>query len=223
MTDVILLHGSWHQPAHFDELAGLLRSRALRVEVPDLYELTLDESTALVEKIITASAHPPLVVGHSFGGVVAGTVRGARGQILLAGWLLDVGETPAQLLAALAEETGTPPAGLAMAPDANGRLGLDPADARRKLYGDVDDAKAAEAIALLRPEPPSIFGTTPTRVTWHTAPTTYVVGSEDLATPALLIQRFAARCTTVETWPTSHSPYLSRPTEVADLIQRHLP
>lgn len=220
MTDVILLHGAWHQPAHFDELAGLLRSRRLSVEVPDLYELTLDDSTALIDEIVAGSEQPPLVVGHSFGGVVAGTIRGAQGQIFLAGWLLDAGESPGQLLAEVAAQTGAPPKGLAMAPNSNGRLALDPADARLNLYGDVDDATAARAISLLRPEPPAIFGAAPTHVTWHDTPTIYIAGSEDQAVPAALTKRFAARCTTSETWPTSHSPYLSQPTEVADLIAR---
>ncbi|WP_163569357.1 alpha/beta fold hydrolase [Fodinicola feengrottensis] len=102
MTDVIILHGAWHQPAHFDALVGLLRSRDLSVEVPDLYELSLDDSTGLVEDIVAAANRPPLVLGHSFGGVTAGTVNGAQKLILLAGWLLDVGESPAQLIAQVA-------------------------------------------------------------------------------------------------------------------------
>ncbi|TDD63223.1 alpha/beta hydrolase [Kribbella antibiotica] len=220
MTDVILLHGSWHQPAHFDELAELLRSRGLNVEVPDLYELTVDEGTALVQSIVDAAERPPLVVGHSFGGVVAGTVQGAQGQIFLAGWLLDVGESPAQLLEQLAKETGVAPEGLALTPDADGRLAVAPAEARTNLYGDVDDATAARAIALLRPEPPAIFDASPAKVTWHDTPTTYVVCSNDKTVSAALAERFAARCTTTETWPTSHSPFLSQPEKVAEFIHQ---
>lgn len=222
MTDVIILHGAWHQPAHFDGLAGLLRSRDLSVEVPDLYELSLDESTALVEDIVGASERAPLVVGHSFGGVTAGTIRGADAMIFLAGWILDVGESPGQLIAEVAAETGAPPEGLAMAPDSNGRLRLDPADARKNLYGDVDEPVAVRAIELLRPEPPSIFGAAPSRVSWHDTRSIYVAGRDDHALPAPLSSRFASRCTTAQVWETSHSPYLSHPAEVADLVQRSL-
>ncbi|WP_211304534.1 hypothetical protein [Umezawaea tangerina] len=58
MTDVIILHGAWHRPAHYDDLAGLLRSRGLTVEAPDLHGLPPDDSTALVEEVVTASARP---------------------------------------------------------------------------------------------------------------------------------------------------------------------
>lgn len=220
MTDVIILHGAWHQPAHYDDLVGLLRSRDLSVEVPDLYELSLADSTALVEDIVTASEQPPLVLGHSFGGVTAGTVRGAAGLIFLAGWLLDVGESPAQLLEEVAKETGAPAEGLLAALDDNGRLRLDPADARKNLYGDVDEPAATRAIELLRPEPPSIFGAIPSHVSWRDTPSVYVAARDDRAIAAPLISRFAARCSASETWETSHSPYLSRPTAVADLIHR---
>ncbi|MYV99975.1 alpha/beta hydrolase [Streptomyces sp. SID3343] len=220
MTDVIVLHGAWHQPAHYDDLVGLLRSRSLSVEVPDLYELSPADSTALVEDIVAASEEPPLVLGHSFGGVTAGTVRGAAGLILLAGWLLDVGESPAQLLDEVAKETGAPAEGLLAALDDNGRLRLDPADARKNLYADVDEPAATRAIELLRPEPPSIFGAIPSHVSWRDTPSVYVAGRDDRAIAAPLVSRFAARCSASETWETSHSPYLSRPTAVADLIHR---
>lgn len=219
VTDVIILHGAWHQPAHYDHLVQLLRSEDMTVEVPDLYELSVDESTALVEDIVAASARPPLVLGHSFGGVTAGTVRGAAGLIFLTSWILDVGESPAQLLEEVAKETGAPPEGLVVVPDSDGRLCLDPADARKNLYGDVDESAATRAIELLRPEPPSIFAATPTPVSWHDTPSIYIAGRDDHTIPAPLISRFAARCSMSETWETGHSPYLSQPTAVADLVQ----
>ncbi|MDX3371189.1 alpha/beta hydrolase [Streptomyces sp. ME02-6987-2C] len=220
MTDVIILHGAWHQPAHYDDLVRLLRLQGFSVEVPDLYLLSLEDSTGLVEDIIATSEQPPLVLGHSFGGVTAGTVRGAEGLIFLAGWLLDVGESPGQLLAEVEKETGVPAAGLIAEPDSNGRLRLDPVDAQKNLYGDVDEPTAARAVELLRPEPPSIFGATPSHVSWRDTPSIYIGGRDDHAIAAPLISRFAARCSASETWKTSHSPYLSHPTAVADLVQR---
>ncbi|ONI83176.1 hypothetical protein ALI144C_16895 [Actinosynnema sp. ALI-1.44] len=220
MTDVIILHGAWHQPAHYEDLAWLLRSQGLSVEVPDLYQLSLHESTTLVEDIVAASGQPPLVLGHSFGGVTAGTVRGAAGLVFLTSWILDVGESPAQLLDEVERATGAPAEGLLGVPDSNGWLRLDPDDARKKLYGDVDERLAARAVQLLRPEPLSIFRATPTRVSWHDTPSVYIAGREDRTIAAPLVERFAARCTTTETWETMHSPFLSQTAAVADLVRR---
>ncbi|MFJ7209374.1 alpha/beta fold hydrolase [Streptomyces sp. NPDC098789] len=217
MTDVIILHGAWHQPAHYAELADLLRARDLSVEVPDLYGLSLADSTAKVEAIASVSPEPPVVVGHSFGGVTAGTVRGAGALVFLAGWILDVGESPADVLAAAPGEPGE---GLLALPDADGRLRLDPDDARAKLYGDVDEPAALRAVELLRPEHPSIFDATPTRVSWRDTPSLYLRGQRDRTMATPLPARFAERCSRTEVWDTSHSPYLSHPTAVADLIER---
>lgn len=211
---MIILHGAWHQPAHYAGLADLLRARELSVEVPDLYGLSLAESTAKVEAMVSGSS---VVVGHSFGGVTAGTVRGAAALVFLASWILDVGESPAKVLA---DAPGEPGEGLLALPDADGRLRLDPDDARAKLYGDVGEPAATRAVELLRPEPPSIFDATPTRVSWRDTPSIYLRGRQDRTIATPLPDRFAARCSRTETWDTGHSPYLSRPAAVAELIQR---
>lgn len=222
MTDVIILHGAWHQPAHYDDLSDELRSRGLSVAVPDLHELSLDDSTALVEDIAADADLAPLLIGHSFGGVTAATVRGTAGIVFLTAWLLDTGESPAGLLAELEQRDGAPPTGLALLPDATGRLAVDPTDARTNLYGDLDDKTAARAIELLRPEPPSVFAASPTRVAWRDVPSVYIAGSQDHALPAALAARFAAHCDTSQTWQCSHSPFLSRPSAVADVVQQQL-
>ncbi|WP_406192557.1 alpha/beta hydrolase [Kitasatospora sp. NBC_01560] len=217
MTNVIILHGAWHQPAHYAGLAALLRARDLSVEVPDLYGLSLAESTAKVEAIVSGSSEPSVVVGHSFGGVTAGTVRGAAALVFLNSWILDIGESPARVLA---ETPGEPGEGLLVLPDVDGRLYVDPDDARAKLYGDVDEPAATRAVELLRPEPPSIFDATPTRVSWRDTPSIYLRGLRDRTIATPLPDRFAGRCSRTEVWDTGHSPYLARPVAVADLIER---
>ncbi|MFD7538351.1 MULTISPECIES: alpha/beta hydrolase [unclassified Streptomyces] len=217
MTDVIILHGAWHQPAHYADLADQLHSRGLSVEVPDLYGLSLAESTAKVEAIVSGSSRPPVVVGHSFGGVTAGTVRGAASLVFLNSWILDVDESPAKILA---ETPGEPGEGLLALPDADGRLHLDPDDARTKLFGDISEPAATRALELLRPEPLSIFNATPTHVSWRDTPSLYLRGRRDRTIVTPLPDRFAGHCSRAEMWDTSHSPYLSRPAAVADLIQR---
>ena len=92
-TPIVLLHGSYHQPAHYDELAGRLADLGCSVTVPDIGMLPLPESTALVQDIVAEAASPPVIVGHSFGGAVAGALHGVRQIVFLSGWVLDVGET----------------------------------------------------------------------------------------------------------------------------------
>ena len=57
-----------------------------------------------------------------------------------------------------------------------------------------------------------------TKAAWHDVPSTYVVCTEDRAVGVGLQRVLAQRCTRSIEWPTSHSPFLSRPELVADLL-----
>jgi pimeloyl-ACP methyl ester carboxylesterase len=59
----------------------------------------------------------------------------------------------------------------------------------------------------------------PRATAWRSKPATYVVCTEDCALPVALQQANAARVGTVIEMPTSHSPFLSRPELVADLLR----
>jgi hypothetical protein len=222
MTHVIICHGAWHQPAHFRDLVDLLERDGLTVEVPDLGGLSLPESRKLVQDIVDNSQRPPLMVAHSNGGITAGTAKGTFAMLFLAAWVLDAGESPQSLIEDVQRKTGAPGAPLAVTVDEEGLLHLDGDGARAGLYADCDDETAALAVSLLRPEPPSIFAATPTDAAWKDTRSFYLAGSEDRAIVPELVTAFASRCSASETWPTSHSAYLSRPADVAALIGRQL-
>ena len=219
MRPIVIAHGAWHQPAHFDDLAARLREQGAAVDVPDLAGLPPVEATAVLQRLVDAAAQPPVVLAHSAGGIAAGGVTGAASTVYLMAWVLDAGESPAALIEQAVAETGVG-GGLALVPEADGRLAVDPASAREALFDGCDDEVAERAVALLRPEPASIFTDAPTSAGWHEADSTYVSGDDDHTLPPALVPRFAARCTRSTAWPTSHSPYLSRPDIVVDLLAR---
>lgn len=100
---------------------------------------------------------------------------------------------------------------------------------REAFYGDVDPQVADAALALLTPDAPAAMLRGTTRLThdgWGSVPRTYIVCSRDMAVrPAL--QRlmiaeadaaFPQNPTSVVTLDASHSPFLSTPEEVANII-----
>jgi hypothetical protein len=100
---------------------------------------------------------------------------------------------------------------------------------REAFYGDVDPATADAAIALLTPDAPAGISTGATTLTadgWGSIPRTYVQCSRDLVVPPALQRKFIADAdaafpanpTTVRTLESSHSPFLSMPTQLADLV-----
>jgi pimeloyl-ACP methyl ester carboxylesterase len=54
---------------------------------------------------------------------------------------------------------------------------------------------------------------------WREVPTSYVVCEQDNAIPAFAQDAMAARAGTVHRLDSGHSPFLSRPDEVAELLR----
>lgn len=222
MRSVIMLHGAWHQPAHFDDVAGRLRAQDVQVEVPDLAGHDLAGSTRLVQELVDGADEPPVLLAHSFGAVTATGVQGAAHLLFLAGFVFDAGESPQQWIERVGRETGRQAAPLPVTVDGEGMTRLDPAGAREGLFADCADDVAERAVGLLRPEPGTIFTAAPALAAWRSTPSTYVAGADDRAILPEMVAHFAQRCSTALTWPTSHSAYLSRPEEVAALVRQHL-
>lgn len=182
---------------------------------------------------------PCLVAVHSMGGTVA-TAAAELAPELFAGLIYvaafaPVGGLSAGEYAASPENAGEKVGGLLVAdPAAAGALRIDPGDAgrhaaiREAFYNDVDDATAAAAISLLSSDAPAgIPGETLTVTAqrYGSIPHAYVVCTRDNAIREPLQRRFvkeidavSAAPTAVAEFTTSHSPFLSEPAALAEVI-----
>ncbi|MXG28735.1 alpha/beta fold hydrolase [Streptomyces sp. YIM 132580] len=210
----MLVHGLYHRPGHFAPVADGLRARGVEVVVPGLHRGSLAADTAAVQAAVDALDRPPLLLGHSYGGSVITGVRGACHLVCLAAFVPDVGESAAALGGASAQlrEAVVPGEG----PD--GTTHLDPGLAADVLYDDCPASLAARAVGLLRPQAPGCGRGVPVHHSWKLIPSTYVVCAGDRAIDPALQRTLAARCTGVREWPTGHSPFVSRPALVVDLV-----
>lgn len=79
MADIILVHGAWHGPWCWDQVAGALRGRGHEVEAITLpghdrpgtsarIWNRVPQYLAEIDRAVVARAEPPLLVGHSMGG-----------------------------------------------------------------------------------------------------------------------------------------------------------
>ena len=208
---MILVHGLWHQPRHFDEVTRRLRQAGVEVAVPELHRGSLAADTAAVQQVVDAMSRPPIVLGHSYGGSVITGLTGISHLVYLAAFVPAEDESAAAL--------GGPhliDAIVRRRPD--GQTELDPARAVPVLYGDCPPDKAAEAVALLRPQARGHGRGIPERAAWRTVPSTYVICTDDHTIDPAIQQRLATRCGTIVSWPTSHSPFCGRPELVVDLL-----
>jgi len=100
----------------------------------------------------------------------------------------------------------------------DGTCELDPSVAASCLYNDCDQETLAWAIDRLGPHPLENLGQRPSAAAWRNRSSMYVVCADDMAVHPELQRLMARRCDTQISWPTSHSPFLSRPDLVVGLV-----
>lgn len=211
-TEVVLVHGLWHQPAHFDRLADDLRRHGTSVHVPRLHRGSLAADTSVVQEVVEGCFLPPVVLGHSYGGSVITGLEGVRHLLYVAAFVPAAGESGAML--------GGPSALVndAVLHNEDGSTNIDPGRAREVLYSDCSEADSAWATSLLVPQQPGHGRGVPSRIAWGTIESTYVHCDQDKALSPVLQERMAGRCTQAVRLNSGHSPWLSQPKSLTKLI-----
>jgi pimeloyl-ACP methyl ester carboxylesterase len=206
-----------------DELSGTdVRTVALTSTGDDPAALGDMYSDAQVIAAAAAAVDGPVVVvAHSYGGApTSQALAGAsnvRRIVYLAAFQLDAGES-------LFSSAGNQPPPFWKIHQQDGLSdhieAMTPIDV---FYGDVESAIAEQAAAQLWKYQsfPSVSQPL-TRVAWKTIPSTYIVCESDNAIPSFAQEQWAQRADKVLRINTSHSPFLSRPTELAQLIRGEL-
>ncbi|MFJ6482310.1 alpha/beta fold hydrolase [Streptomyces sp. NPDC091682] len=216
MAAVVLVHGLYHRPEHFAEVAEQVRASGTEVVVPELHRGSLLADTAAVQAAVDALREPAILLGHSYGGSVITGVSGAGHLVYLAAFVPDAGESAAGLGGASSRLKA------AIRPGPGGSTSLCPDLATAALYDDCPEPFAARAVDLLRAQAPGCGRGVPERQSWKDTPSTYVVCSRDRAVDPGLQRRMASRCTDVREWQTGHSPFVGRPRLVVGLLRELL-
>lgn len=93
-----------------------------------------------------------------------------------------------------------------------------PEPAQEIFYHDVSADLAEAASARLRPQSARSFTDKVTRASWQTINSALILCDEDKALPGVFAERGPTMAATVRHLPGSHSPFLSRPTELAEVL-----
>jgi hypothetical protein len=97
-------------------------------------------------------------------------------------------------------------------------VSCNPLRATEFFYHDCTSADASAATERLKPMSIAAMAEPVPGVAWRVKPATYVVCTEDRAVPVALQQSNAARVGDVREMPTSHSPFVSQPALVSELL-----
>lgn len=213
----LLVPGSWHGAWVYDEVGEHLSRAGVAVTAIDLPSNDgasgLADDAAAIRAALDAIGRPTVVMGHSYGGIAisegaAGSPH-ATGLVYLCAFMLGAGQS---LLDAMQHRL---PDWIALDEAAGSHLAQNTEEA---LYGDCPPDVAAAAAARLTPQSVAAIATPQTVAAWEELPSTYVVSELDRAVPPPVQESMSTHAGTVVHLAASHSPFLSRPREVADVM-----
>jgi pimeloyl-ACP methyl ester carboxylesterase len=232
----VLVPGAWHGAWCWERLTPLLESRGHRVLTPELAgtggsgvdpaSVSLESWARDIVEVAEGEPEPVTLVGHSRGGIVVSRAAELapdrfRMLVYLAAYLL-----PAR--ARMATEARADSASLVPSNMIPAREGvtctLRAEVVRDAFYADCDPATAEWACARLTPEPLNPL-VTPLKITperFGRVSRAYIECSRD-RTITLAAQRrmqAAMPCDPVFTLDSGHSPFVSKPAELAALLGR---
>lgn len=168
-------------------------------------------------KAIEAVDGPVALLGHSYGGMViteAGADERVERLLYVTSVMADEGQSQGELL-------GGEPAPW-LDPSDDGTIGVHPDLIRELFLQDCDEESTEGALARLTRQSLVPFTQAPRRIGWRKRPATYIVCTEDLATPAeAQRRRVKGDARTVE-FEAGHHPFLSRPADFARALAAEL-
>lgn len=224
-----LVHGAWHGAWCWESLTPLLRRAGHDVVAMDLPcddgEAGFDTYADVVCDAI-GDDEDVVLVGHSLAGLTIPLVaarRPLRHLAYLCAAVPDIGRTFAQQLADEPDMFNAACyAGLSELDEQGRREWVDHNLARQLLYADCAQAVSDAALARLRPQARFPYSVSFPLSAFPAVPTTSVICAEDQAigpdwSRSVACGRLQAD---VLELPGSHSPFLSRPDALAELLIR---
>jgi pimeloyl-ACP methyl ester carboxylesterase len=221
IRNIVLVHGAWADGAGWKGVYDILVKDGYNVSIVQEPETSFREDVAATKRALALQDGPCLLVGHSYGGAViteAGADPSVAGLIYIAAHMPDAGENEAddgkRFPSDLSKST-------AIKKTADGFTYLDPTQFHEYFAADLS---AAQAAFMARSQVLNLadnFKATISTAAWRTKPTWMLVAGADRAINPDLERWYATRAKShkVEVSGASHAVYVSRPKEVAALIE----
>ena len=210
MKSILLVHGAWHGAWCWNLVEKELKNKGVDARSLNLPFTGVNDDIASVSNVLEDIDNQVILLGHSYGGIVISSAAEAKDNvdqlIYLSAILLESGESM--------QLDGSK---IQIDVDENLMSEVKESSAIPAFYGDVDPKLAKASIELLRPFP-IVSGSQGIGEAWREKHSTYIVCREDKAIPPELQYVMAKKADRIIEWKCGHSPFLSKPKLVVDLL-----
>lgn len=215
---IVLVHGGFVDGSGWQGVYEILKKDGYDVAVVQNPTTSLADDVAFTRRVVAAQSGKVLLVGHSYGGVVAteaGNDPKVAGLVYIAAFAPDKGESVQSLIKDPVPGAPVPP----ILPPQDGFLLLDQAKFAASFAADVGERQAGFMAASQVPWGVNALTGAVSVPAWKTKPSWYLVAADDKMIPPPAQRAMAARAgARVTEVPGSHAVYVSRPQAVADVI-----
>jgi pimeloyl-ACP methyl ester carboxylesterase len=222
IRNVVLVHGAWADGSGWKGVYDILVKDGYNVSIVQEPETSFTDDVAATRRVLAQQDGPCILVGHSYGGAViteVGTDSSVAGLVYVAAHMPDAGENEA-------DDGKRFPSDLsksgAIKKTADGFTYLDPAQFHEYFAADLS---AEQAGFMARSQVFNFadnFKAVITTAAWRAKPSWMLVAAADRTISPDLERWYATRANShkVEVSSASHAVYVSRPKEVAALIEQ---
>jgi len=218
VKNIVLVHGAFADGSGWRRVAEILGKDGYTVSVVQEPLTSLADDVAATKRVLDLQQGPTILVGHSYGGVViteAGNAPNVVGLVYIAAFIPDQGQSALDLL------SQAPPANNDLRATKDDFLYIDPAAFPADFAADLPPAEAhfmAHSQMMLAKAAAAGKVTT---AAWHKKKSWALIATDDRNINPDLERSMAKKAgsETIEV-PGSHAVYVSKPEEVARLIER---
>jgi pimeloyl-ACP methyl ester carboxylesterase len=221
VKNIVLVHGAWADGSGWKSVYDILVKDGYSVSIVQEPETSFKEDVAATKRVLAQQDGPCILVAHSYGGSIiteAGTDPSVAGLVYVAAHMPDSGENEADDGKRFPSDLAKSGA-IKKTPD--GFTYIDPAEFHELFAADLPGDRAAFMARSQVLNFADNFSATITTAAWRTRPSWMVVAGSDRTINPDLERWYAKRAHShaVEVAGASHSVYVSRPKEVADVIE----
>ncbi len=214
---VVVVHGAWADGSSWKDVVLGLEREGLRVIAAPIPLTSLGDDTAALKRTIARTDGPLILAGHAYAGAVIAAVddKRVKAVVYIAALAPDEGETVADVFYRNEQHPRAPQ----LAPDADGLIWM-PDDGFRNAFAQHATAEQiAVSRAVQRPIALKCIQEPVAKPAWRSTPSWFLIAEEDRMinpkTQRFMAQRMGA---TTRSFAVDHTPLLSAPKKVVDII-----